>query len=84
MTKIVTDANGFDLTFTVRDTYDDVRRVSKEIWGGRRSFFLSKLGPGEEDNTLVIDFILHLDMEIRDDISRFETRDRRDGFEQGF
>ena len=65
-----------------RDTYDDVRRVSKEIWGGQRSLFLPKLEPGEEDGILDIDFILHLGMEIRDGFFGFETRARRDGYEK--
>jgi len=56
---IVADANEFGLAFTVRDTYDIVRRVSKEIWGGRRSLFLPEPEPGEKDNTLNPDFIFH-------------------------
>jgi hypothetical protein len=63
------------------DTYDDVRRVSKEIWGGRRSLFLPKLKPGEEDGEIDIDFIVHLGMEVRDGFFGFETRARRDGYD---
>jgi hypothetical protein len=65
-----------------RDTYTDVRRVSKEIWSGQRSLFLPPLVAGEKDNTLDIDFILHLGMEIRDDFFGFETRARREGYEK--
>jgi hypothetical protein len=70
---------------TTHDTYTDVRRVSKEIWsgGGQRSLFLPELGVGEEDdNTLDIDFILHLGMEVRDEFFGFETRARREGYKK--
>jgi hypothetical protein len=67
---------------TTRDTYTDVRRVSKEIWSGQRSLFLPELGAGEEDETLDIDFILHLGMEVRDEFFGFETKARREGYEQ--
>ncbi|KAF2009094.1 hypothetical protein BU24DRAFT_429030 [Aaosphaeria arxii CBS 175.79] len=33
-----------------RDTYDDVRRVSREIWDGKRSVFLSDSQTDEEDS----------------------------------
>jgi hypothetical protein len=64
-----------------RDTYTDVRRVSKEIWSGQRSLFLPELAAGEDDNILDIDFILHLGMEVRDEFFGFETRARRKGYE---
>lgn len=45
-----------------RDTYEDVRRVSKEIWGGRRSLFLPEPQPDEEKYNVDISLILHLGM----------------------
>lgn len=64
------------------DTYDDVRRVSREIWSGRRSFFLPSAKQEEQDSKLDIDFIVHLGMEVRDGFFGFETRARRDGYDQ--
>ncbi|KAK7910620.1 pyroglutamyl-peptidase [Apiospora marii] len=68
-----------------RDIYEDVRRVSREIWGGSRSLFLPEPQPGEEDEFHVeIDFILHLGMiSLGGDPTqfRFETVARRDGYE---
>lgn len=64
------------------DTYDDVRQVSKDIWSGRRSFFLPKPKQEDEDSHVDIDFIVHLGMEVRDGFFGFETRARRDGYDQ--
>ena len=85
----------FKYARVTRDTYDDVRRVSKEIWGGQRSLFLPKSssdeiihspGPqsGEREETLDCSLILHLGMVALDwcpDQFRFETVARRDGYE---
>ncbi|CAG8975616.1 hypothetical protein HYALB_00006824 [Hymenoscyphus albidus] len=64
-------------------TYEDVRRVSKEIWGGQRSLFLPEPQSGENDTTVDIDMILHLGMVAlgwRTDQFRFEKLARRDGY----
>ena len=42
------------------DTFEDVRRVSREIWGGQRSFFLPEPQSGETEEKVEIDLILHL------------------------
>jgi hypothetical protein len=66
-----------------RDTFEDVRRVSKDIWSGQRSLFLPELQPGE-DGIVDVSFILHLGMvgpESQKDDFRFETLARRDGYE---
>lgn len=64
-----------------RDTYADVRQVSKDIWGGERGFYI----PQEDDDNsekVDIDFIVHLGMEVRGDRFQIETRARRDGYEK--
>ena len=55
-----------------RDTYADVRRVSKEIWNGQRPLFLPSPPFGETEEKLDIDYILHLGM---------VAVARRDGYE---
>ncbi|CAG8960526.1 hypothetical protein HYFRA_00008246 [Hymenoscyphus fraxineus] len=65
------------------DIYEDVRRVSKEIWGGQRSLFLPEPPSGENNTTVDIDMILHLGMVAlgwRTDQFRFEKVARRDGY----
>ncbi|KAL8670304.1 MAG: hypothetical protein Q9224_007683 [Gallowayella concinna] len=74
----------FKYARVTRDTYEDVRRVSKEIWSGQRSLFLPKSQADETDEKLDVSLILHLGMvalgwEI--DQFRFETVARRDGYE---
>ncbi|KAK8067310.1 hypothetical protein PG997_014057 [Apiospora hydei] len=68
-----------------RDMYEDVRRVSREIWGGARSLFLPEPLPGEEDESHVdIDLILHMGMiALGGDPTQFlfETVARRDDYE---
>ncbi|KAK8041544.1 pyroglutamyl peptidase type I [Apiospora phragmitis] len=67
-----------------RDTYEDVRRVSREIWGGARSLFLPEAQSEEDEHQVEIDFILHLGMIARGGDPtqfRFETVARRDGCE---
>ncbi|CZT46491.1 uncharacterized protein RSE6_06924 [Rhynchosporium secalis] len=44
------------------ETYSDVRRVSKEIWSGHRALFLPETQPGEAEDVLDIDLILHFGM----------------------
>ncbi|KAK8137475.1 pyroglutamyl-peptidase [Apiospora sp. TS-2023a] len=65
--------------------YEDVRRVSREIWSGDRSLLLPEPEPGEDKESHVeIDFILHLGMiSLGGDPTqfRFETVARRDGYE---
>jgi hypothetical protein len=66
-----------------RDTYTDVRFVSNDIWSGKRSRFLPVPQPGEIEEHVNIDFILHLGMIGFDwdpDQFRFETIARRDGY----
>ncbi|KAH6620732.1 hypothetical protein B0J18DRAFT_206198 [Chaetomium sp. MPI-SDFR-AT-0129] len=65
------------------DTYTDVRSVSNDIWGGKRSRFLPAPQPGEEEEHVDVDFILHLGMIALGwdpDQFRFETIARRDGY----
>lgn len=65
------------------DTYDDVRFVSNDIWGGKRSRFLPAPQPGEKEEHVDVDFILHLGMIALGwdpDQFRFETMARRDGY----
>ena len=61
-----------------RDTYEDVRKVSKEIWGGSAVLF------GEKEGDLIdIDIILHFGMIALGwdpNQFRFETVARRDGY----
>ena len=74
----------FKYARVTRDTYEDVRRVSKEIWGGQRSLFLPKPRPGETEEKLDVSLILHLGMVALGwgpDQFRFETVSRRDGYE---
>ncbi|KAL8848441.1 MAG: hypothetical protein Q9221_006548 [Calogaya cf. arnoldii] len=74
----------FKYARVTRDTYEDVRRVSKEIWGGDRSLFTPKPQAGETDEKLDVSFILHLGMVAlgwEPDQFRFETVARRDGYE---
>ena len=74
----------FKYARVTRDTYQDVRRVSKEIWGGQRSLFLPKPEEGESEERLDVSLILHLGMVAlgwRPDQFRFETVARRDGYE---
>ncbi|KAK8127092.1 pyroglutamyl-peptidase [Apiospora kogelbergensis] len=66
------------------DTYEDVRRVSHDIWDGERPLFLPKPGPGEDERHVEIDAVLHLGMiALGGDPTqfRFETIARRDGYE---
>ena len=84
----------FKYTRVTRDTYDDVRRVSKEIWGGQRSLFLPNSSSDEiillpepqsskKEGKLDCALILHLGMVAlgwRPDQFRFETVARRDGY----
>ncbi|KAJ8115850.1 hypothetical protein ONZ43_g4570 [Nemania bipapillata] len=65
------------------DTFDDVRRVSNEIWGGKRSLFSPKAQQGEDEQHVEIDAILHLGMiGLNWDPNQFrlETVARRDGY----
>jgi pyrrolidone-carboxylate peptidase len=65
------------------DTYEDVRFVSNDIWGGKRSRFLPAPQPGEKEEHVDVDFILHLGMIALGwdpDQFRFETLARRDGY----
>ncbi|UKZ61611.1 uncharacterized protein TrAtP1_002871 [Trichoderma atroviride] len=65
------------------DTYDDVRYVSRDIWSGKRSLFLPKPEPNDEEEYVNVDFILHLGMiALGWDHKqfRFETKARRDGY----
>ena len=74
----------FKYARVTRDTYEDVRRVSKEIWGGQRSLFLPKPQSDETEEKLDVSLILHLGMVAlgwRPDQFRFETVARRDGYE---
>lgn len=74
----------FKYARVTHDTYEDVRRVSKEIWGGERSLFLPELRSGETEGKLDISLILHLGMVAlgwSPDQFRFETVARRDGYE---
>jgi hypothetical protein len=67
-----------------RDTYEDVRRVSNDIWGGQRSLFLPTPHPNDKEDRVDVDLILHLGMVAlgyRTDQFRFETVARRDGYE---
>ncbi|PGH12101.1 hypothetical protein AJ79_04500 [Helicocarpus griseus UAMH5409] len=67
-----------------RDTYEGVRRVSREIWGGKRSCFLPEHQPGDDEGYVKVDLILHLGMIAlgwNPDQFRFETTGRRDGYE---
>lgn len=67
-----------------RDTYEDVRRVSKEIWGGQRALFLPKPETDDTDEKIDISMILRLGMVALGwgpDQFRFETVARRDGYE---
>lgn len=67
-----------------RDTYEDVRRVSNDIWGGQRSLFLPIPHPHDKEDRVDVDLILHLGMVTlgwRTDQFRFETVARRDGYE---
>ncbi|OBT60956.1 hypothetical protein VE03_09762 [Pseudogymnoascus sp. 23342-1-I1] len=66
-----------------RDTYEDVRRVSKDIWGGQRTMFSRMPGLEEKEGHVDVDLILHLGMVAlgwRTDMFRFETMARRDGY----
>ncbi|KAH6839441.1 hypothetical protein B0I37DRAFT_234467 [Chaetomium sp. MPI-CAGE-AT-0009] len=66
------------------DTYTDVRFVSNDIWGGKRSRFLPAPQPGEGEEHVDVDFILHLGMIALGwdpNQFRFETIARRDGYE---
>lgn len=77
------DIKIFKFVRVTRDTYEDVRRVSKEIWDGKRSLFSPEPQPGEEEDNLDISLILHLGMVAlgwRPDQFRFETVARRDGY----
>ena len=74
----------FKYARVTRDTYEDVRRVSKEIWGGQRALFLPEPGPNDTEEKVDIDVILHLGMVALGwgpDQFRFETIARRDGYE---
>lgn len=65
-----------------RDTYENVRRVSKDIWGGNSSFF--QPSPGATQDAVDIDFIVHLGMISLgwdDKQFRFETVARRGGYQ---
>lgn len=65
------------------DTYTDVRFVSNDIWGGKRSRFLPAPRSGEKEEHVDVDFILHLGMIALGwdpDQFRFETTARRDGY----
>jgi hypothetical protein len=64
------------------DSYEDIRRVSKEIWQGDRSIFIPSPKSEEENSDLAVDVILHLGMEIRKEEFCLETRARRDGYEK--
>ena len=78
------DIRIFKYARVTRDTYEDVRRVSKEIWGGQRSLFLPKAPSCETEEKLDVSLILHLGMVAlgwRPDQFRFETVARRDGYE---
>ncbi|KGO37975.1 hypothetical protein PEX1_074730 [Penicillium expansum] len=69
------------------DTYADVRRVSREIWGGSSSLFRKPVhtdGSSSQGNDHVdIDLILHLGMVAFDypQTFTFETIAHRDGYE---
>ncbi|KAG6991379.1 cut9-interacting protein scn1 [Physcia stellaris] len=74
----------FKYARVTRDTYEDVRRVSKEIWGGQRALFLPEPGPSDTEQKVDIDVILHLGMVALGwgpDQFRFETIACRDGYE---
>ncbi|EGX92159.1 Peptidase C15 [Cordyceps militaris CM01] len=63
-----------------RDTYADVRQVSRDIWGGDPSFYHP---PPPSSSAVSIDFIVHLGMIALgwDDAQfRFETLARRAGY----
>ena len=74
----------FKYARVTRDTYDVVRRVSKEIWNGQRSLFLPvPKSKEEEEDKLDISLVLHLGMMAlswEPDQFRFETVARRDGY----
>ncbi|PVH81578.1 hypothetical protein DL98DRAFT_570964 [Cadophora sp. DSE1049] len=67
-----------------RDTFSDVRRVSQDIWGGRRDLFLPVPQPSEKEEIIDIDVILHFGMVAFGwpESFRFETVARRDGYEK--
>ena len=44
------------------DTYEDVLQVVEEIWSARRSSFLPKADPENDDEEVDIDFAIHLGM----------------------
>jgi hypothetical protein len=65
------------------DTYTDVRFVSRDIWGGKRSRFLPAPQPGDTEKHVDVDFILHLGtiaLGWDPDQLRFGTVARRDGY----
>ena len=63
-----------------RDTYEDVRRVSHDIWGGSAALFSDAK---TDDSRIDIDFIVHFGMIALGwdpNQFRFETVARRDGY----
>lgn len=62
------------------DSYDDIRQVSKDVWGGQRSFFQRSVQGNSDDGPIPISFILHLGMEIRKEEYCFETTAHCDGY----
>lgn len=74
----------FKYARVTRDAYEDVRRVSKEIWSGQRALFLPRPEPNDTEEKVEISVILHLGMVAlgwAPDQFRFETIARRDGYE---
>ncbi|KAL8842270.1 MAG: hypothetical protein Q9170_000596 [Blastenia crenularia] len=74
----------FKYARVTRDIYEDVRRVSKEIWSGQPSLFLPLPQLGEAKDNLDISLVLHLGivaLEWQPDQFRFETVARRNGYE---
>lgn len=65
-----------------KDTYLDVRQVSKEIFEGSRRMFLPEPSSDEADDPANIDFVLHFGMETRGEQYAFETCAHRDGYEK--
>ncbi|KAL2068166.1 hypothetical protein VTL71DRAFT_16264 [Oculimacula yallundae] len=66
-----------------RDMYEDVRRTSAEIWGGRRALFLPEPAASEKEDIVDVSMVLHLGMVAlgwNPNVFRFETIARREGY----
>ena len=64
------------------DTYEDVLHMVGEIWNARRSSFLPKVDPDNEDEEVDIDFAVHLGMTTAVPEFRAEKIAYRDGYER--